>query len=399
LLLRWLLTNMCGKRLGRAVTAFAPRLSLGGTGSMTTLLLTLSVYVFASPPATPSLADSTWRVTTSHGRELVLKFLKTGVLEYTSPAGTFQNATWSQQGDKVTFEMNKKYAEWTGTLKGDEIEGTGANINGDQWTWKARRVVTAPPAEQTPKPTAPKLTPASQTTPSPPASPSPTRATTTETSRADSLAGTVWEGVDSDGDPFTYRFLPDGVLEYKADKTTGRGTWKQNGSQVTMETNNRFAEFTITITGNTMTGKASNVEGRTWTFTARKVPGPGDASPPRTSVAPTSAKPTVPSSTAVKVAELVGTSWRGVDSDGDEYTLVFRENGELQVTSTSGEIRQSTWKLEGNRLRMEMNGGYSKYQGTIQGDVMEGQAENVKGRTWTWKFRRQSASPPKPAIP
>lgn len=470
---------------------------------MTPLLLSLSVYLFATPPAALSLADSTWRVTTSHGRDLVLKFLKNGVLEYTSPAGTFQNATWSQQGDKVLFEMNKKYAEWTGTLKGDEIEGTGANINGDQWTWRAKRLAAAPATERTPKPTTPKLTPASQTTAAPPAATatSPSRSATAETSRTESVAGTVWEGVDSDGDPFTYRFLPDGVLEYKADKTTGRGTWKQNGSQVTMETNNRFAEFTITITGNTMTGKASNVEGRTWTFTARKISGSGSESPSRASVAPTSAKPTVPSSNTVTATDLVGTSWRGIDSDGDEYTLhfhadgrleaetprgpqrraswslsgndiyfefnnryseyrgtikgdvmsgraentqgrrwtwsfrkiggpaarpevptappldlvgttwkgrdsdgdeytlVFKDKGELQVTSTSGEIRQATWKLEGNRLRMEMNAGYSKYQGTIQGDVMEGQAENVKGRTWTWKFRRQAASPPKPDIP
>lgn len=470
---------------------------------MTPLLLTLSFWALATPPETPSLADSTWRVTTSHGRELILKFLKNGVLEYTSPAGNFQNATWSQQGDKVTFEMNKKYAEWTGTLKGDEIEGTGTNINGDQWTWKAKRLLAAPAAERASKPMTPKLAPASQTSAVPPAATAPTatRSATSETSRAESVAGTVWEGVDSDGDPFTYRFLPDGVLEYKADKTTGHGTWKQNGSQVTMETNNRFAEFTITITGNTMTGKASNVDGRTWTFTARKVAGPESSSALRTSATPPSAKPTAPSSAEVTAVDLVGTSWRGVDSDGDEYTLhfhadgrleaetprgpqrratwslsgneiyfefnnryseyrgtikgdvmsgraentqgrrwtwnfrkiggpaprsetpaaprldlvgttwkgrdsdgdeytlVFKENGELQVTSTSGEIRQATWKLEGNRLRMEMNGGYSKYQGTIQGDVMEGQAENVKGRTWTWKFRRQPAAPPKPAVP
>ena len=356
---------------------------------MIPLLLCLAV-VPCLPQDAGSLAGTTWRATTSQGREFTFNFQKNGVLEYTSPAGTFRNATWSQDGAKVAFEMNKKYAEWTGTITGGEMEGKGANINGDEWTWRAKRISAPTFAPDPPKATPP--TPTRATTPMRPTPAAPTRPQPVAPPVED-ITGTTWEGTDSDGDSFSYRFLPDGQLEYRADKTTGRGTWKQNGASVTMETNNRFAEFSITITGATMTGKATNVEGKSWTFTARRVGGGTNDSPPRRD------EPKPPPKSERPTTDLAGTSWRGTDSDGDEYTLHFKADGRLEADTPKGPQRKATWKLDGNKIYFEFNNRYSEYRGTLKGDVMEGTAENARGRTWTWKFRKIGAMTERPDRP
>ena len=98
-----------------------------------------------------------------------------------------------------------------------------------------------------------------------------------------SVAGTVWAGPDSEGTPYEYHFLPGGELHYQS--PTGfwkNGTWKQDGATVYMETNNRYSERWGTITGLRMAGKAKNVTGAEWTFSAemRRGRSPGEPNPP-----------------------------------------------------------------------------------------------------------------------
>ncbi len=72
-----------------------------------------------------------------------------------------------------------------------------------------------------------------------------------------SVAGTTWVGTDSDGDYYEYHFQTNGALHYKS--PTGfwkNGTWRQEGNEIYMETNNRYTERQGIISGNRMEGKA-----------------------------------------------------------------------------------------------------------------------------------------------
>src|SRR6185312_5178168 len=84
------------------------------------------------------------------------------------------------------------------------------------------------------------------------------------------LEGTTWTGPDSDGTEWSFMYLPKGRLRYTLSGTTydDRGTWKQEGDHVTMETNNHYADFTAHIHGDQMEGSAENTAGKSWTWTA-----------------------------------------------------------------------------------------------------------------------------------
>ena len=85
------------------------------------------------------------------------------------------------------------------------------------------------------------------------------------------VAGSTWTGTDSDGDYYEYNFLAGGALHYKSPTGFWRnGTWKQDGSSIYVETNNRYTERKGIITGNQMSGDAWNVKGRRWTWVAKK---------------------------------------------------------------------------------------------------------------------------------
>ncbi|MFZ0946108.1 MAG: hypothetical protein WB930_10765 [Syntrophobacteraceae bacterium] len=86
-----------------------------------------------------------------------------------------------------------------------------------------------------------------------------------------SVAGTIWAGIDSDGDYYEYHFQPDGALHYKSPQGFYKnGAWKQDGDTIYMETNKKFAERQGRISGRHMNGNAWNVKGQTWTWAADK---------------------------------------------------------------------------------------------------------------------------------
>lgn len=87
----------------------------------------------------PALAGTAWAGRDSHREEHVFRFLPGGVLNYTSPTGTFQNGTWRQIGNHVVMETNRHYADYAGTIAADRIVGTARNVGGLRWTWDVRR--------------------------------------------------------------------------------------------------------------------------------------------------------------------------------------------------------------------------------------------------------------------
>jgi hypothetical protein len=83
-----------------------------------------------------------------------------------------------------------------------------------------------------------------------------------------SVAGTVWAGQESDGDYYEFHFIEDGSLNYNSPSGFWtNGTWRQDGTSIYMETNNKFSERKGVITGTVMKGSASNVKGAEWTWT------------------------------------------------------------------------------------------------------------------------------------
>ena len=92
-------------------------------------------------------------------------------------------------------------------------------------------------------------------------------------SSAPSLAGTSWEGTDSDGDHYVYRFIAGGHLAYTSPTGTFDQTedsWSQSGPQVTMKTVHGYSTRVGTLSGDTMSGTASNVANRSWTWSAQR---------------------------------------------------------------------------------------------------------------------------------
>jgi len=82
-----------------------------------------------------------------------------------------------------------------------------------------------------------------------------------------SVLGSVWSGVDSDGDHYTFRFEQNGILSYTSPTGTYRnGTWKQDGPSIAVEINNHYSDYTGTIAGNEMAGTATNVTGKKWNW-------------------------------------------------------------------------------------------------------------------------------------
>jgi hypothetical protein len=93
---------------------------------------------------------------------------------------------------------------------------------------------------------------------------------------ADALEGTVWEGRLIPEAVMTVRFEKGGVLWYRYSNNKGggsrRGSWKQNGDKVYLETNNKYAEYTAVIRGNRMIGEAHNVRPFQWTWEMERRP-------------------------------------------------------------------------------------------------------------------------------
>ncbi len=89
------------------------------------------------------------------------------------------------------------------------------------------------------------------------------------------VEGTVWVGSDVCG-PQVYRFEPGGILSYSYPDGNGvmntyrNGTWKQSGSSIYMETNQRFSERKGIIRDREMKGEGWNIHGQKWKWNARK---------------------------------------------------------------------------------------------------------------------------------
>jgi hypothetical protein len=110
------------------------------------LLLAVSMLGFAPAPlprpAKPgpiSVEGTSWSGTDSEGSRYTFRFLPGGVLDYTSPTGTFRNGSWKQTGETLYMETNNRYWELSGVIKGDSLQGKATNVRGGTWTYQLKK--------------------------------------------------------------------------------------------------------------------------------------------------------------------------------------------------------------------------------------------------------------------
>ncbi len=90
--------------------------------------------------------------------------------------------------------------------------------------------------------------------------------------KAPDVAGTKWVATDADrdGDVIAYTFEAGGKLVYSyGGKTYDNGTWKQDGDDLTWETNGHYADYTLAFKEGQFVGSAKNVNGKSWDVTIR----------------------------------------------------------------------------------------------------------------------------------
>ncbi len=88
---------------------------------------------------TQSVSGTTWEGKDSDGEYSIYHFLPDSILHYEISTGFWQNGSWKQDNNKIYFEMNNKFSEHNGTIRGNKMKGTGHNIEKHEWTWKANK--------------------------------------------------------------------------------------------------------------------------------------------------------------------------------------------------------------------------------------------------------------------
>jgi hypothetical protein len=89
------------------------------------------------------------------------------------------------------------------------------------------------------------------------------------------------------------------------------------------------------------------------------------------------------------VAEIEGTTWAGMESDGNSIVYEFLSGGILKYTSPTGTFTNGTWHQYESAVYMETNDHYAEILGFIVGETMTGNAWNVTGYRWEWTITLQ----------
>jgi hypothetical protein len=107
-----------------------------------TLLVLLQIS-FCFAQNNRSIENTTWRGI-DNGRETEVTFLPNGIATYSYHNGTsnmtYNNAKWSQNGNRIYWEINNKFVEKNGEVLGDSFTGSARNTNGLEWTFTYKLV-------------------------------------------------------------------------------------------------------------------------------------------------------------------------------------------------------------------------------------------------------------------
>jgi hypothetical protein len=99
-------------------------------------------------------------------------------------------------------------------------------------------------------------------------------------------------------------------------------------------------------------------------------------------------RPKDPDPTPKDPPALEGTTWSGL-IDGSRIHFHFEKGGILTTRDSLRNTGYGTWRVDGNRIYMDLNNRYALYSGTIRGNQMSGTASNRAGRRWNWTLQRE----------
>jgi hypothetical protein len=85
---------------------------------------------------------------------------------------------------------------------------------------------------------------------------------------APDVTGTTWKGTNGNGGHYDYTFNADGTFAATLNgRPYSKGTWKQDGTALEWEFNNRYSVYTVTFQADAFEGSAVNVKGKSWAVT------------------------------------------------------------------------------------------------------------------------------------
>jgi len=93
---------------------------------------------------------------------------------------------------------------------------------------------------------------------------------------------------------------------------------------------------------------------------------------------------------------LEGSTWTGSRPETGEYKIKFLKDGKLEYIInvlqngvTAPRAVNGTWKQSGNNVQIVIGNSYSVLQGTVDGNLMKGDATNQEGVSWKWTLFKQ----------
>lgn len=87
--------------------------------------------------------------------------------------------------------------------------------------------------------------------------------------------------------------------------------------------------------------------------------------------------------------ELSGTTWAAYESPGASWTLVFEDSPIVHTFNHEMGFREiGSWRQHGKLVYAYFNQMHAQYRGTLEGDVVHGEAQNILGETWTWRGKK-----------
>ena len=90
---------------------------------------------------------------------------------------------------------------------------------------------------------------------------------------------------------------------------------------------------------------------------------------------------------------VAGTYWIAYESDGETWEFAIKAGGLVITKQRTGIVQcNGKWRIAGKKLYMEFNNRFAQYRAHVRnGELVDGEAQNLDGRDWTWHGVRQSS--------
>jgi TonB family protein len=86
---------------------------------------------------------------------------------------------------------------------------------------------------------------------------------------------------------------------------------------------------------------------------------------------------------------LGSTYWVSRGPNNEPFVLELQERRRLVYVDATGAITRGPWKRRGTRIELETKHKSLSFTGTVDGDLMKGNASGKKGAKWEWSATKQ----------